>query len=64
MSYLDLKLLMSVCGLTQLVARLGQVSVPFSQVFAGLVQLDLKVLQFGGLATNLSLVTAHAPLQL
>lgn len=39
--YLGLDLLLFVCGLTQLMTGLGQVSVPFNQVFPGLVQLGL-----------------------
>lgn len=40
-AYFGFNLLLSVYSLTQLVSGLGQVSVPFSQLFAGLIQLSL-----------------------
>lgn len=63
-AYLGFSLLMSVCGLTQLVPGLGQVSVSLSQLFAGLVQLCLQLLQLGSLVSNILLMSGQIPLQL
>lgn len=61
---LCISLLLSFVGLSQFMSGLGQVSVPFRQLFARLVQLSLELLQLGGLAANFLLVRGQIPLQL